>query len=121
MLAQEQTSRGKANRQMETQPQCDIDAIKTLNVRSVYCQCVSGLFYVWCKEETFLLFLFHQSVCSLSEKHHCYVGYYQVFFLFYFILARVKSCYQELPPVSSSLCLLSGVYQMCPSIYRCVT
>lgn len=39
------------------------------------------------------------------------------YFLFYFILACVKSCYQELPPVSSSLCLLPGVYQMCsPSI-----
>lgn len=103
LLAQEQTSCWKTNRRRQMQPQCDIDVIKTLSVGSIYCQCESGLFHVWCKHETFPLFLFHQSV-SLMWKSHCCGGYFQ-FFFFNFSL-----CYQGIPAVCSSLCLLPGVY-----------
>lgn len=43
--------RANKQKETETQPQCDIDTIKMLNVRSVCCQIVSDLFHVWCEQK----------------------------------------------------------------------
>lgn len=66
------------HKETETQPQCGIDMIKMLNVRSIYRQCVSDLFHVWCKQKTVLLFLFKQSALPIWKSHGC-VKYLQYF------------------------------------------